>query len=531
MNARRATGARTPGQPGSPWPPLIDRPGRHAYPISTRSPLAQRFFDQGLVLAWAFDFAEAERSFREALRLDPACAMCAWAVTFARGPNINHPDRSQLAGAIVFAERAVALARTAPANEQALIRALAVRYGVDAGEVAASVRDAPPVQLRSTRPPAADTDPLDYAHAQAMNEVEQHFPHDLDIALLHAKALLLAPWDWWIGEGAPRVETLEAIAILESILAAYPEHPGASHYPIRALEGSPTPERALAAALRLGDLAPAAGHLVHMPSHIFIRIGHYADASRANEAAIAADRDLARQVRAQGFEALTHVLHHHHFLWATTTLEGRGQDALAAVRTLAEEAARDGEPFGADGTNDYFLALPLVTQVRFARFDEVLAAAQPGGATVYPRAVRHWARGIAHARAGRAGAAREELMRQEEAAADASLDSRTVKGIDALRELLAVGQAQLVGEIALAQRRPAEALGHIWRAAALEEALEADEPPLWALPVRLSLASGLLIASRAGGRTRVPRAAARLPGQRLGAVRTGGKPATAGPRR
>lgn len=497
----RPAGEARPGAvpAGQPLAPLIDGLGRHGYPISTRVPLAQRYFDQGLVLAWAFDFPEADRSFREALRLDPQCAMCAWGVAYARGPNINHPDRSQLARALPYAELAVALAPAAPPNEQALIRALAVRYGVDAGRVPApGVKDAPPVQWCITRPPSADTDPLDYAYAQAMNEVEQRFPQDLDIALLHAEALLLlAPWDWWSRSGEPRVGTLEAIAILERILAAYPEHPGANHYLIHALEGSPTPERALAAALRLGELAPAAGHLVHMPSHIFIRVGRYADASRANEAAIEADRNVARQVRAQGFEVLTHVSHHHHFLWATTTLEGRGRDALAAARTLADEAARDGEPFGADGTNDYFLALPLATQVRFARFDEVLAAAQPGGVTAYPRAVWHWARGIAHARAGRAGAAREELAQLERAAADASLDGRTVKGIDALRELLAVGQAQLAGEIALAQRRVAEALGHFRHAVALEEALEAEEPPVWGLPARLSLASALLLSGRA----------------------------------
>jgi tetratricopeptide (TPR) repeat protein len=479
--------------------PLLEGLGRHGYPVSTRVPLAQRYFDQGLVLAWAFDFAEAERAFREALRLDPQCAMCAWGVAYARGPNINRPDRSQLAGAIAYAERAVALAHAAPPSEQALIRALAVRYGVDAGKVPApGVKDAPPVQRCITRPPTADTDPLDYAYAQAMNEVEQRFPQDLDIALLHAEALLLlAPWDWWSRSGEPRAGTLEAIAILERILAAYPDHPGANHYLVHALENSPTPERALAAARRLGELAPAAGHLVHMPSHIYVRVGRYADASRANEAAIEADRTLARQVRAQGFEVLTHVSHHHHFLWATTTLEGRGRDALAAARTLAEEAARDGEPFGADGTNDYFLALPLAAQVRFARFDEVLAAARPGGTTAYPRAVWHWARGIAHARAGRARAADEELARLQEAAADASLDGRTVKGIDALRELLAVAQAQLAGEIALAQRRPADALGHFRRALAHEQVLEAEEPPLWALPARLALASALLVAGRA----------------------------------
>lgn len=482
-----------------PQAPVIDGLGSTSVRISTRSALAQRYFDQGIVLAWGFDFAEAARSFAEAARLDPLCAMCEWGRAHVIGPNINHPQRTHLDSAIAHARRAMALAANATPREQALIRAQALRFGLDTSPLRApDPKFELPGAMCVTRPPTGDTDPLDLAYAQQMGRVAAQFPDDSDIALLHAEALLLlAPWDWWSKTGGPREGTLAAIAVLNEVLARAPDHPGANHYLIHALERSPTPERALAAAERLGALVPIAGHLVHMPAHIFVRLGRYDDATRANQAAIEADARLAEQLLAQGFAPLSHQSHHQHFLWSSATLQGRGDIASAAARALASEAAREGKPLGADGSNDYFLALPLFVQVRFGQWSDILSAPEPRTATTYSSAVWHWARGMAHARSGDAARAHGELAALERAAADPSLAGLTWKGIDDLTALLAIAQATLTGEIALSRRSYASAVKALQRAVELEDALEAEEPPPWAYSTRHALGGALLLAGRA----------------------------------
>jgi tetratricopeptide (TPR) repeat protein len=478
--------------------PVIQGLGTHTMPITTASPQAQRYFDQGLALAWAFDFYEAARAFDAALKLDPQCAMCAWGVGYTTGPNINAPIRGDLTTAIGYAQRALQLAPKATPREQALIRALAVRYGIDAATPVAPIdpRLAPPPSLCITRPPP-DADPLDLAYANALAAVQAQFPDDLGIALLHAESLLqLSPWDWWDKQGEPRAGTPEAIAILEAILARDPNHAAANHYLIHAYERSPTPERALAAADRLGALAPAAGHMVHMPAHIYMRLGRYADASRANQAAIDADANVAAQLRAQGFEPLSHISHHEHFLWSSATLEGRRGAALAAAQALATKAASGGEPFGAGGSNDYFLVLPLLAQVRFGEWDAVLAAPQPTGRSSFPKAAWHWARGTAFARKGDASAAAIELAALQAAAADPSLTDKTLKSIDPLTALLAVGIASLQGEIALARKQAAQTIAHLRRAVELQAELDAHEPPPWPQSLTAELGSALLLAGK-----------------------------------
>lgn len=488
-------------EPGTHPAPLIDGLGVSSFTIMTKAPAAQRYFTQGLLLAWAFEHGEAERSFREAVRRDPDCAMCEWGVAYIRGPNVNHPYRDGAAEAARHVRRALALAPQASARERALIEALAARY-----DVKAAAKEAPPAEgaLCSARP-SADIDPLDTAYAQAMARVARAFPADPDIRVLHAEALLLlAPWQWWRA-GRPATGTLQAIEELEAALALAPNHTGANHYLIHALEQSPTPERALAAAQRLGALAPNAGHLVHMPSHIYLRVGRYADASRANVEAIAADERFAAQIRAQGASPLGHVSHHRHFLWATAAMEGRGAVSIGAARELAAQVGRDGRPFGRAG-NEYFAALPLFALVRFARWDEILAAPVPKGATAYPRGVWHYARGIALARGGRANEAQGELGALEAAADDASLAELSFKGIDPLDAYLRIGIESLRGEIALARGQHAQALAHLRRAVELEDALESEEPPSWAAPQRHALGGALLAAGRAAEAAEVFRA-------------------------
>lgn len=493
----------------TPHAPLLDRVGSASLSITTHSPQAQRFFNQGLRLAYAFDHAEAARAFAEAIRLDPRCAMCEWGAAHALGPNINHPERTHLEATIQHARRAIELADGASPREQALIHALATRFGLDGGRATRKSampgsEATPPAALCVTRAPSADTDPLDFAYARAMAQVAAQFPDDDEIAVLHAESLLLlVPWDWWSKSGEPREGTREAIEILEGVLARSPRSAGANHYLIHALEGSPTPARALAAAERLGALAPDAGHLVHMPAHIFMRLGRYADATRANQAAIEADLRLAAQERAQGFAPLAQVSHHQHFLWSSSSMEGRGEIALAAARALASVAATGGQVFGADGSNDYFLALPLFAQVRFAKWDEILAASEPAGVTTYPRAIWHWARGMAYARTGQVRRAQRELEALQTAAGDRALAGRTVKGINDLTDLLAVAVASLQGETALARRQHATALVHLQTSVQLEEALEGEEPPVWAFPTRHALGGALLLSGRAREAERV----------------------------
>jgi tetratricopeptide (TPR) repeat protein len=249
--------------------------------------------------------------------------------------------------------------------------------------------------------------------------------------------------------------------------------------------------------------------MVHMASHIFVRVGRYADAVRSNQQAIDADRRLDAQLRAQGFEPLGHVSHHHHFLWAAAAMQGNATVALDAARWLAAEAARPEQPYGDGGSNDYFLALPWLAQVRFARWEEILAAPEPkwpAHASSYPRAVRHYARGLALARTGNVQGASQELRALQSAAQDPALQGLTLKGIDDLGALLALAESSLRGEILLARRQHRRAIEALRRAVEQEDALESEEPPPWAVPARQALGAALLIADSPGGAERVYRA-------------------------
>jgi tetratricopeptide (TPR) repeat protein len=507
--ACRPETARAPA-PAIAQAPRLDNVGNARLAISTREPRAQQYFDQGLRLAYAFDHAEALRAFGEAARLDPQCAMCAWGMAYAAGPNINNPGRPADARAVQYARRALQLADAATDRERALIEAMAVR--LDAGTAPARASSDKAAAATCAVPLAPqDAEPLDIAYAQAMARAARDYADDDEITVLYAEALLmLSPWQWWSRDGGtPREGTLAAIDTLERVLARSPGHAGANHFLIHALEASKTPQRALAAAERLAQLAPDAGHMVHMPSHIFVRVGRYADAVRANQQAIEADRRLATQLRAQGFAPLGHVSHHHHFLWAAAAMQGSASIAIEAARWLAAEAARPEQPFGASGTNDYFLALPWLAQVRFARWDEILSSPArelPAHASVFPSALRHYARGVALARTGKVEAAAKELMALQAAARDPGLAELTLKGIDDLGALLALADASLQGELLLAQRQYKRALETLRRAVELEDALESEEPPAWPVPARQALGSALLLAGDAARAEQVFRA-------------------------
>ncbi len=299
--------------------PLLEGMGDHNHPITTDVELAQRFFNQGLILSYGFNHKEAERSFREAARLDSNCAMAYWGAALVLGPNINAPmDPEDSPKVYAALQKAIALAPGASTKEQAYIKALSARYQAEAPD---------------------DRSELDIAYANAMREVYKAYPEDMDAAALYAESLMdLHPWDFWEKTGEARPWTPEILEVLENVMKNVPDHPAAAHFYIHAVEASKTPERGLEAADRLRHVVPGAGHLVHMPSHIYIRTGKYHEGSLANERALKSDDSYVNQCRAQGIYPLAYVPHNAHFLWATATMEGASEKAIAAAKNTSAKS-------------------------------------------------------------------------------------------------------------------------------------------------------------------------------------------------
>jgi len=473
-----------PGGPGAaaapdgsvPAPKLLDDLGGHSHPIRTSSPLAQRYFDQGLVLTFGFNHEAAVRSFEHATSLDPGCAMCFWGIALALGPNINAPmgpDAGRRAYAA--AQEALRLAPNASPKEQAMIEALATRYAAH---------------------PEPERTALDRAYAEAMRGVATRYPDDLDIATLFAESLMdLHPWDYWTDAAAPRQDTPEILAQLERVLARQPAHVGANHYYIHAVEEF-FPERGVAAADRLAQAAPDdAGHLVHMPSHIYWRVGRYEDALEINQRAIAADEAFFSWCRAGPFYEAAYYPHNVHFLWAAASTEGRSEIALSAARKLAASTSEqvDAYPFVEE-----FMAIPGLTLARFGRWDAILGEPQPAPERRYLTGIWYYTRGLALARTGAPEVARAELARLRAVAAEpAATELLLAGGTATASALLEIGAAHLDGEIAAAQGLHAEAITALESAVTAQDALVYMEPPPWYLPSRQALGAVLLDAGRA----------------------------------
>lgn len=465
---------------GELFAPVLDGLGDHHHEISTDVTRAQRFFDQGLTLAWGFNHAEAERSFRQAAALDPECAMCWWGVAWVLGPNINAPMEP---AAVPEAWRALRKAQErkdhATARERAYVDALAARY--------ASPSEAP-----------EDRAGLDGAFADATRELTERYPDDLDAAVLHAEALMdTTPWDYWREDGEPKPVTREILSTLDRVLEREPEHLGANHLYIHAVEAV-HPERGVPAAERLEGLVPGAGHLVHMPSHVYIRVGRYHDSVAANRRAVAADHAYVAQCYAQGLYPLAYVPHNHNFLWASAAFSGEKETALEAAREVAAgaDATMLREPgFGA---LQYFRTVPLYALVRFGEWQAILDEPAPAEDLRYPRGVWRWARGLALTRLGRLDEAEEELARVAEIAADGSLDQVTLWELNTTRSLLEIAREVLAGELAAARGDHREAVRRLRVGVELEDGLAYYEPPPWPLPVRQYLGEALLDAGRPG---------------------------------
>ncbi len=460
-------------------PPLIrlfDDLGDHHRPISSSSPDAQRYFDQGLVLVYGFNHEAAVRSFREAARRDPSCAICWWGVAQALGPNINAPmgpDAAQEAWSAVG--RARSLAAGASPVERELIEAVAVRYAAD--------------------PERADRAALDQAYAEAMRELQRRHPDDPDVATLTAEALMdLSPWSYWLSEAEPKPATREALALLEQVLARDPDHPGANHYLIHVVEEY-HPDRAVPAAERLAAIAPGAGHLVHMPSHIFWRVGRYEDALEINRRAAEVDEATFAWCGQRGLYAALYYPHNIHFLYAAASNEGRGDLALSSARRLVAQI--NDEAFVAFPGVEEFTVMPTFALLRFGRFDAVLGEPTPPPERRYATGIWHYARGVAHARRGDAASATPELAALRGVAAEESLADLDFSGVPASR-YLELALAHLEGEIAAARGEPDDAVAALERAIAIQDAMQYTEPPRWWIPVRQALGAVLLAEGRAG---------------------------------
>jgi len=461
--------------PAGELAPRLQNLGSHTFPVTTRSKKAQAFVSQGVNLAYGFNHAEAGRAFREAARLDSGCAMAYWGQALVLGPNINVPmSPDDEPKAYAAAQKAVSLKAKASPRERAYIDAVAERYS---GK-------------------AADRAGRDRAYTAAMKDLVRRYPKDLDAATMYAEALMdLRPWNYWTPDGRPYAETPEIVGTLEKVLARSPNHPGANHYYIHAVEATKQPEKAEAAADRLLKLMPGAGHMVHMPSHIYQRVGRYADAAAANEQAIKADEDYIAQCRAQGLYPMVYYPHNIHFLWYAATAEGRSGAAIEAARKMASQVTEqmlDTLPLvGA------FKVVPYYALSRFGKWDEVLAEAAPADRHVYLKGVWHYARGLALIRKGELDAAEKELAEVRRIAALPALDY-TLLSPNTAAAVFAPAPEVLAGELAAARKDHDRAVAHLERAVRLEDGLVYTEPEEWHYPARQALGAVLLETGRAG---------------------------------
>lgn len=453
---------------------MLDGLGSYRMDAGTRVPAAQRWFDQGLAMAFGFNAPESARAFRAATRADPGCALCWWGLAWSLGPNIN---ADMAPGAAAEVSQALERARGAKASPRAraLIEALSRRH-----------------------PEGAGTGALDEdAYAKAMDELAEGDPRDADVAFLAAESLMnLHPYDWWSAGGAPRPWTRGIVRRLEQALAAAPKHPGALHYRVHLHESSPRPETAMAAADALRDLVPGSPHLLHMPAHIYMRTGRYADAVTASRRAIEADRRYLAEVDAQGAYRVGYAAHNHHFLWAAAAMQGRSALALEAARAAYTVACGPRGPDLTTATLQHLAALPLHALVRFARWEEILGSLPPDTSEPYPRAAFHFARGMAYAKTGKLAEARAEGSRLETLAADPAMAAAKVKNINTAASLAAIARNTLAAELARAGGDMPAALALLRAATAIEDGLAYDEPHLWLAPTRHALGEALLAARR-----------------------------------
>ncbi len=456
--------------------PLLQGLGSHRHPIQTASPEAQKYFDQGVALLYGFNHEEAFRSFERAAALDPKATMPRWGMALALGANYNdpEPEADRLKKAYAEVEAALALSAGAPENERIYVVALSRRYVAD--------------------PAKADKAQLARDYAAAMKELSARYPDDLDAATMYAESLMnLHPWKLWKPDGTPGEDTLEIVAILESVLKRDPNHPGANHYYIHAIEASKEPQKALPSAARLETLVPSAGHLVHMPAHVYMRTGDYVAAEKSNAIAAEVDRDYIRATGVQGMYRVMYYDHNLHFGSSAACMAGRH----AAAKNAGDALFADVLPgvFEMQVLEGYLLQ-PAFVALRFQKWDEIARMPDPGPKLPLLRATWLYARAMAAAATGNVKKA--ETLREAFVIAQAALPADSLAGPqNSGASLLAVASNVLDARIAAARGERNAAIASWVKAVAAEDALAYDEPPPWYYPVRESLGAALLADGKA----------------------------------
>jgi tetratricopeptide (TPR) repeat protein len=457
--------------------PLFTDLGTLHFPVTTNSELAQKYFDQAVILTYGFNHEEAFRSYSEVARLDSNSAMAYWGMALVLGPNINLPmDSSVVTTAYGAINKAIKLLDNESEKEKDLVAALSKRYSKEK------------VNNRL---------PLDSAYSDAMRELYAKYPDDPDIASMFAESIMdIHPWDYWLKDGTPQPWTNEILTTLESVIKKYPDHHGANHLYIHAIEASKNPGRALASAEKLKFLAPGAGHLVHMPSHIFIRVGNYHEGSLANQRAVKSDEQYINQCNQQGFYPLQYYPHNYHFLWATATLEGNSKTAIdAAIKTSQKPPDSLMDVCGYQ-TLQHFAAIPLYAYVTFGKWDEILKYQKPIDARPYSRAVWHYARAMAFISKDEIKNAEKEINQLEMLRTNKSLEKLAIWGINSAGNLIKIAYEVAKGELETKRKNYSLAIKHLKQAVALEDLLRYDEPPTWFYPCRQNLGTALIEAGK-----------------------------------
>jgi tetratricopeptide (TPR) repeat protein len=467
-----------PAPQGKAIAPELKGMGEMTFNAAAQRPEAIRFVRQGLALVYAFNHDEAARAFREAARLDPNCAMAYWGLALALAPNINDPvpapEREQEAFEAIAKART--LAAQAPESERAYIDALARRFSAEKGK---------------------DRLTLNKAYASAMKEVALKYQSDPDAQVLYADAVMnTMPWQYWGKDGRARPEIPPVVELIERTMTRWPDHTGANHLYIHLVEASTTPERATEAAGRLAKLAPAAGHLVHMPSHIYIRTGRYADSMKANSDAVKADDSYLTQCRMQGLYPMAYHPHNWHFLAVSAMLHGDGAQAVDASRKMAKRLHHDVMAQKEWALIQYYFAYPMFAMARFGQWDQILAEPQPDTKLRWATAVYHYTRALASLGKNQLPQASAELAKLKSVAAEPIFKELTVGGFNGMPQLLEIGVTVIEGEMAGKRKDYALAVQLLEHAVRVEDGLNYNEPPDWYYPARHSLGAVLLEAGR-----------------------------------
>jgi tetratricopeptide (TPR) repeat protein len=453
--------------------PLFSNLGNLQFEITTSSDLAQKYFNQGVALAYGFNHAEAYRSFKEVSRLDTNCAMAYWGMAIVLGPNINAPmDDVDVPTAYEAVQKAQALIDNESEKEKDFIYALSKRYANNSSN---------------------ERSALDSVYSNGMRKLSKKYPDDLHAATMFAESLMdLHPWDYWLKDGTSQPWTREILSVLESVIQRDPEHMGANHFYIHAVEASKDPTRGIPSAEKLAYVAPGAGHLVHMPAHIYIRVGKYHEGSIANKKAIESDEEYLSQCFQQGLYPLAYYPHNYHFLWATATLEGDSRTALDAAISTSQKPPDSLLNACGYQTLQHYAVIRLYAYVTFGKWDKILKEEKPAEERLYPRGVWHYARGMAFTAKGKLGQAEKELAELNLLRDNKQVNDLAIWGINSAGHLLKVAYEVLSGEIAAKKKDYSLAIKHLKKGVKLENNLRYDEPPTWFYPVRQNLGAVLI---------------------------------------